>query len=285
MEYKIKRFSTWEKTKAGLKGFGKGALAGGATGGAVSFLGLPFAKGDKQFAKILLTGTGIGAVIGGYIGAKNSIKEYNYLEQLKNDPIAAAAEKEKIKKAIEIELNKVPGINVSNTINSLKKFETKYVEKFKPDLFSYVKFYDKFLKSNCDKWYKAYENLIKLENFDSFSYIFPNPNFDFKSDYDRTDEYEQELEWDDGLRNIFQVAGSIENKIYSHLYYDFHSKTYSFACGSGFDYNRLSDTLIDYTSRWIENINSIDKNRPDLAEVAIIHNQIINEFIRGLRSL
>ena len=54
-KYKIKRFSLWEKTKAGLKGFGKGALAGGFVGGGLGTIGAKCtAETDKQGGKIIL---------------------------------------------------------------------------------------------------------------------------------------------------------------------------------------------------------------------------------------
>ena len=43
--YRIKRFSFWEKTKAGLKGFGKNALSGAIDGGILSGIAsIPFEK-------------------------------------------------------------------------------------------------------------------------------------------------------------------------------------------------------------------------------------------------
>ena len=43
--YRIKRFSFWEKTKVGLKGFGKGALNGAIGGGIMGGVAsIPFEK-------------------------------------------------------------------------------------------------------------------------------------------------------------------------------------------------------------------------------------------------
>ena len=282
--YRIKRFSFWEKTKAGLKGFGKNALGGAIDGGILGGLAsIPFEK--KLTKKIILGGAATGAIVRGGIGAVKSINDYNQLEKIKNDPAAAALEKEKIKKVINNEISRIQKIDISTTINSFKKFESEYLEKFRPDLFSYVKFYSKFINDNYHKWYKAYENLIKLEDFKSFYNIFPNPNFNYKyDDLERISNYEKEKEWNDNISSYFIVAGS-NMPNHQLLYYNFGTKRYIFADGTGISSEMISRILTRHANQYRKNINDINKNRPDLVEVAIIHNQIIDEFINGLRSL
>lgn len=243
----------------------------------------------KLTKKIILGGAAGGAIIEGSIGAVKSINDYNHLEKIKNDPAAAALEKEKIKKVINNEISRVQKIDVSTTINSFKKFESEYLEKFRPDLFSYVKFYSKFMKDNYHKWYKAYENLIKLENFNSFYNIFPNPNFNYKyDDLERINNYKWNRDEDDEIESTYFIVAGSNMPNHDHLYYNFRTKRYTFVYG--FEYGigtseMISRILTTHANQYKNNINNINKDRPDLIEVAIIHNQIIDEFINGLRSL
>lgn len=289
--YKVKRFSFWGKTKAGLKGFGKGAKYGAIAGAVLVPGNVTLALLGKKKAAAITTavGAGLGAGIGGYIGAKDSIDRYNYNEKLEKDPEFREKElkkkKEEVNDFIKTSLNSAEQlINSSNTINDLKKIEKDYSISFNSDLFSYVKFYEKFCNKNYKKWYNSCKDLIDFYKFDiNFSYIFPNPDFSIKYDDYRLIEFEQSIK--DGIDRVFMVAGNISNSDHSFLYYHFDDNTYSFDLGSGFDSNSISKTISNFTKRWKVDLNKVDRNVEGLYKMTSAHNQIIDEFLIGLKQI
>ncbi len=282
--YKIKRFSTWGKTKAGLKGFGKGAKYGAIAGAALVpgnvtalLLGKP-----KTAAIITGIGAGLGAVAGGCFGASQAIDSYKY----ENDPEYRAKidakRKDNILKLIETRTRLPLAFNSSQTINALKDFEKKYSVSFNPDLFSYIKFYEKFLKKNYKRWYEAYKDLANSNPsfiMYDFTKVFPNPDFKFDSTFSyRIEEFLESKELGFVEGPYFNVAAdTISYSDHSALYYLFDSNTYSFLSDGSYDSKSISKTL----SKSVE----IDKEFINEEISSIIHNQIIDEYIRGLRSL
>ena len=291
-KYKVKRFSFWEKTKAGLKGFGKGAKYGALAGAVLVPGNVTLALLGKKKAAAITTavGAGVGASIGGYLGAKESIDSYNYHERLKNDPEFRSQEEAKKKRVVDdfikSELNNSEiSINSNDTINNLKKIEKDYSVSFKSDLFAYIKFYEKFYKKNYRKWYESCRNLSNIYDFDiHFSYVFPNPEFSFKYQKYKLEELVQSIK--EEFDPLFMVGGDIDNSDHSYLYYHFNDSTYSFNLGFGYDSKSISKTISDFSKNWKENINEIDKkDDPGLLEMVKVHNQIIDEFINGLKSI
>lgn len=288
--YKVKRFSFWGKTKAGLKGFGKGAKYGAIAGAVLVPGNVTLALLGKKKAAAITTavGAGLGAGVGGYIGAKDSIDRYNYNEKLEKDPKFREKElkkkKEEVNNFINEKLkNQEATIDSNKTIKDLKKVEKENSISFKSDLYNYIKFYEKFSKKNYSRWYKAAENLLDLYNFDKdFSYIFPNPDFSIQYDDFKVEEFLQSVK--DEIP-VFMVAGDISNSDHSFLYYHFYNETYGFDLGFGKDSKNISEVLINFSKNWKEDINKIDKNNLGLLEMTKIHNQIIDEFINGLKTI
>jgi hypothetical protein len=286
--YKIKRFSFLGKTKAGLKGLGNGVKYGAVTG---SVLFAPVTAtmammGKKKAAGInAAIGASLGAGIGGYIGMKDGIEVYNYQEKLKNDPEFRASIESKRRKElnefIETELEWSPEDSMI-TKKYLKKFEKEFNVSFKDDLYSYVDFYRKFYNKNFKKWYSTASNLSSMYDFDeSFYVVFPSPTFNEKSYKYCKNDYLSSPEFD----KYCMVCGDIGNSDHSWLYYHFDKNKpyYSFPLGYGFNSSKISKCLGDYSKQWKSNLMEIKDS--NLLEVARIHNQIIDEFVNGLKQL
>ena len=279
--YKVKRFSFWGKTKAGLKGFGKGAKYGALAGSVLAPGNLTLALLGKKKAAALVTvaGAGLGAGIGGYLGAKESINSYNYEERLKNDPEFRAKveteNKKELEEYIKYCLEWSPD-DPSVTKKYLKKFEKEFNVSFKNDLYSYVDFYNKFYKKNFKKWHNVLYNLKSrydyfVEDFDS---IFPAPSINKYTYKYRVDEY---LEEDN---NCCLICGGDSSDHY-FLYYHFDEKYYDFPLGFGYDSEKISECIGKFTKQWKTDLNKIKK--PEILEVAKVHNQIIDEFLNGIK--
>ncbi len=284
MIYKIKRFSFWGKTKAGLKGFGKGAKYGAMAGAALIpgnvtalLLGKP-----KTAAIITGVGAGLGGIAGGIYNASKSIDDYRYQNDSDYKAKIDKENKDNISKIIESRIKSPIIFNSIQVINSLKDFEEKYSVQFNTDLFSYIKFYEKFLKKNYKRWYEAYNKLIGNQGsiiIDDFTKIFPNPVFKFDNTFGyKINEFLESSTigfWDAPYFNV--ATDTISYRDRSALYYSFSSKNYSFIVGNGYDSNSISETL----SRFVKDIKRLINEEIS----SKIHNQIIDEFLNGLKMI
>ena len=280
MIYKVKRFSFWGKTKAGLKGFGKGAKYGAIAGAALApgnvaalLLGKP-----KTSAIITGIGAGLGGIAGGIYNAGKAIDSYKY----DNDPeYKAKIDKENsdvLLKVIDSRTKTLLSLDSNRIINSLKSLEEEYSVQFNSDLFSYIKFYEKFSKKNWKKWYESYKDLIGTSaniTIREFTNIFPNPDFgkDFKW---KVDEFLESytIGFDAPYFNV--ATDNISHRGSSALYYYFDSKKYSFI--DSYSSKSISDTI----SKFIKDYRRLLNEESELTK---IHNQIIDEFINGLKTI
>ena len=279
--YKVKRFSFWGKTKAGLKGFGKGAKYGAIAGAVLVpgnvtalLLGKP-----KTSAVLTGIGAGIGAGIGGFYNAGKAIDSYKY----DNDPeYKAKIDKEnsdRLLKIIESRTKTRLSLNSTQIINSLKDFEEEHSVEFNPDLFSYIKFYEKFLIKNYKKWYESYKDLIGTSisiTIEEFTRIFPNPDFGKDFEY-KVDEFLESytIGFDAPYFNV--ASDNISYRDSSSFYYHFDSEKYN-------------NSLDEYSSKSISNtisrfVKDYEKIVNEDGGFTKIHNQIIDEFLIGLKQI
>lgn len=280
--YKVKRFSSYGKFKAGLKGLVSGAKYGAIAGAAIvpgNITALLLGK-PKTSAIITGIGAGIGGITGGIYNAGKAIDSYKY----DNDPeYKAKIDKEnndKLLKIIDSRTKILLSLDSKRIINSLKSFEEKYSVQFNSDLFSYIKFYEKFSKKNWKKWYESQKDLIGTSAniiVREFTEIFPNPDFgeDFKW---KVEEFLESytIGFDAPYFNV--AADNISFSDSSALYYHFDSKKYGFIGDGDTKFKSISDTISKFIKAYRRLLNEEGK-------LAKIHNQIIDEFLIGLKQI
>lgn len=276
--YKVKRFS---RIGRGLKGALGGAAFGAWGGGAISAVPalVVGAFNGKAGRSTLALGAGVGAAMGAYYGYKNAVGQYDY-EKILEDPELRAQEKEKNRPEVMkfIKEQSIPRMEIASKVTSeFLKIESEYNVQFKPDLYNYIKFYDSFQRRYCKKWAEAWSELVRKEDFDvKFSYIFPMPNYKMA----KTDLENMYLNEDD---LSIAVAGDFSNSDHSFLFYDFDKLGYEFLLGFGYEADSLSKCLTGFVSSWKMDLGKIKYD--ELRHVAEVHNNIIDEFLRGIRSI
>lgn len=275
--YKVKRFS---RIGRGLKGAIGGAAYGAWGGGAISAVPalVVGAFSGKAGKATLITGAGLGAGVGAYYGYKNAVGQYDY-EKILENPELKSQEKEKNKPKVMkfIKEQSMPRMESASKVTSeFLKIESEYDVQFKPDLYNYIKFYESFQRRYCKEWAEVWSELIRKEDFDiEFSYIFPMPNYEMARDNIENTDINSDTS--------IVIAGDIENSDHSLLFYDFDRLEYEFSLGSGYGANSLSNVLTRFVSSWKMDLGEIKYD--ELRNVAEVHNKIIDEFLRGIKSI
>lgn len=284
MIIKRKYFSIWKKTAAGIRGAVKSLKYApfGITGGLLlAFIPALIARifGKKAFLITEALGAGVGLGFLMYLGYEEGIKTYEYNEKLKNDPEFKKKELEKekteLKKYLSNKLNySIP--NSGSIINTLRKAEKNCNISFKDDLFKYIKFYESFYKKYYKSWYNVYKDCTSLRDIEiEFSYIFPEPVFDYDSLVEEINSSDKEC---------VRVLGSLEYSDHGYLFYHFKENIYSFDLGHGYDSNSISD-CVEKRCKEFKHFYDLDKVDKNYINIVKTHTEIIDRFIQGLRAL
>lgn len=166
--------------------------------------------------------------------------------------------------------------SASKVTSEFLKIESEYDVQFKPDLYNYIKFYESFQRRYCKKWAEAWSELVRKDDFDiEFSYIFPMPNYEMARD----NIEDVDINSDTSI----VIAGDYDNSDHSLLFYDFDKLECEFSLGFGYGVDSLSKSLTGFVSSWKMDLGKIKYD--ELRHVAEVHNKIIDEFLRGIRSI